>query len=413
MRENAEATPDVTHAMDGEGPFARAGRFPALIITSSLLIFGCALLGNSLFGRQEPVTALVDVVRIDLDRKATNPDAIILDKPLSVDAERKTLLSAEVVDQALGGTGETDQDRSSPVSPAAEGSARLKAAIRQHLRIDGTANESILELTLDPLASGIGDQATPVLNKIADHYAGLRNREREQQKEEVLSWADTRLADWQSTIQQLQADVARDMQVERSTDGLETDGRRLIAFLIGATRSAHDETMRGMFKATTVADEQQGNRSPDVLERDLSAFLRDLARLETISQTFALTSEQRQKTLSNLAEAEDQLLDFKHDLDDLISTGLLDSPAAKVILPASTPRLSPVVSWAVAVPAAAVLSIMAGFALALLASGRQSRGAVLVDMNATDADVLANPHWPPIPKDVPLPRTKRNKRWYR
>ena len=142
--------------------------------------------------------------------------------------------------------------------------------------------------------------------------------------------------------------------------------------------------------------------SLDALERDYRALELDAERLATIS----FDVEQLAGQQPSLDEAEQGLARFRDSLDELISSGLLDRPAAAILSPASTTTLRSFSQWAAIVPLAAAISMLLALSLVKTVANRQRRGFALGVPDATPStdssgDVLSNPYWPMSPGQRP------------
>lgn len=408
MTANADTQTDMTTPAPERGFLATACERPVLFAASALLFFVPALFGSTFFGSPERIKAVVDVVRLDLDQDASSPVSLIRATPLAIDIERTAILSDQFIGEALDkmvlgadATLPLPSRSSSTTGGRNVGATTLTKTVFQDLRVKAAVETNALELSLSPDVIGPAGHAAEIVNKIATSYVDLRNQERKQQKEEALGWADKKLAYWQGAIEILKpAHVASPSDTVTLAAASPTDSRKLLNFLMDATRSAQADTLSKIRNTVNVTDDQRREHSLNALEYHYTELLQDLERLESISFEVDRASDGQQSKPSNLRDAEEKLTLFKKDLEALISSGLLDSPAAKITSLASAVTTRSLSQWAVIIPLAAALSILLAMALVSIMARWQpthARKAATAGLKA-GGDVLSDPHWPMTPQ---------------
>ncbi|MGI9452443.1 MAG: hypothetical protein ACR2QH_17655 [Geminicoccaceae bacterium] len=386
------AKADATHRAQKQGFWAAARDYPLLVAISALLLFAAALVGSRFLGTAERVNTIVDVVRLDLDQDANDPNSLIRTAPLSIDAEREAVLSEELIGDALK---KMPRD---PASATSDGRdleiSALTKAILKTLEIKAGVEIDKVEMSLSPdtvePAVGVAD----VVNAIAESYIDLRNRERKQQKEEALSWADKKLAYWQGAIDILKASHHASSDGSAQTGIAITDSTRLLGFFMDANRSAQADMLSKIENTVSTVSDQPSEISLYDLEHDYTTLQQDLKKLERVLLRVNYVSDDDAAKPSNLKDAEENLALFKKDLEGLISSGVLDQPAAKIVLPAKTPPWGSLLQWNILVPLAGALSIMIALALAFVTSRWRGSGT---QRAAGEPGVLSDPYWPMTP----------------
>lgn len=381
--------------------FQNASERPFLVAISALLFFVCGVVGNIFLGSSERVGTVIDTVRLDLNQNTDSPASLINTQPLSIDGERADILSDQLIGKAIdqvfappssdsfSETGQRDVDLAI-VDPA-----MMSATVLKGLSVDASLGANEFEISLEPDAVEASEQAVLIVNAVARNYVDLRNQERRQQKEQALAWADRQLAYWQAAIDILRPDSeANVLETVTLAQPPSTDGEKLHGLLLDATKSAQADMLSEIRNTMNLAEASKRKQAIDVLEYNYAKLAKDLERLESVS----FQGGQETKP-SNLQKAEEKLALFKDDLDKLISSGLLDQPAATIILPAVASQTRPLLHWGVAMPLAAALGILLALILASLItrwkSGNTGKKGV-VDIGPS-LNVLANPHWPMKP----------------
>ncbi len=376
--------------------FAAAFEHPVLVASLALLFFTGALFGHSLLGDifsgpVDKAKTVIEVVRLDLDRDADNPTSLIRTTPLSLDSERKAILSHQLINEALI-KAHLDKGWSSPL-PA--DMTALSSAILEGMSVDQGADANQLDITLSSDAIKSTDHnVVDLVGMIARRYVELRNQERHRQKEQALGWADKKLAYWQGAIEILSSPKPADASGSLTlAAAAQTDSKTLLNFLVDATKFAQTETLSEIQNAFSVTDEWRREQSLKTLELDYSSLSEDLKRLENISTQAPQTQQARQTKASNLRDTEEKLALFRKDLDALISSGLLDKPAAIIKMPASAIASQSVSTsrWTVIIAIAAALSILLAMTLTAAISRLRSGDA------SDRMSVLTDPHWPMKP----------------
>lgn len=405
MTVNADTQSDARLSAKMSDLLAPVRQRPVLAAVSAVLFFIAAVAVSSWFEQPEQIKSVVDVVRLDLDRDAENPTSLLRKTLLAVDTERTDIQTDRRIGSALDkmflGIGTVLPLPSRTASKSGEhtvGVSSLTNAVLLGLQVDAGPKTSELVISLSSDIAESTDQAVDIVDKIAAGYADLRNRERKQLKEQVLGWADGKLAFWQDEIDAL----SREQDTEpfnNAVSASQTDGTKLLAMIMDATRSAQADTLSKIRHIVSTGDGQQRGQSLDALEFDYTRLVQDLERLERLSVRAEPTPDRQQTEPPRLKEAEKELALFKKDLDALISSGVLDSPAAKIVATASRTSLTAPLRWAVIAPLAAASSIMLAIILASVVARLQSAdGARTTTTDRADADVLTDPHWPMTPQ---------------
>jgi membrane protein implicated in regulation of membrane protease activity len=193
-----------------------------------------------------------------------------------------------------------------------------------------------------------------------------------------------------------------------------TDHQKLLDLLLDANKTAQADTLSKIRTTISVADDIGQNRV-DALELHYAELAKDIGRLEGLAtQLTEQAPPLRPENASELRDTENQLAQFKQDLDALISSGVLELPAAAMVSQAAAPRSDGLIHrWAVIVPLAAALSVLLAMILASLLSryrrrrqpnaAERSAGETIPRVKEAVADnkvssVLTDPYWPMSPK---------------
>ena len=384
---------DATQRTRKQGFWTAARDRPRLVAVSALVLFAAALVGSRFLGTAEGVNAIVDVTRLDLDHDANDPNSLIRTAPLSIDVEREAVLSDQLIGAALN---KLSRDPASAISdehglemPALTNALIKNLDVKAGIEIDKVE----MSLSSDAIEPAVG--VADVVNAIAQGYVDLRNRERKQQKEEALDWADKKLAYWQGAIDILRTSHSASPDGSAQLGVGMTDSTRLLGFFMDANRSAQADMLNKIENTVGTVDDQPSEFSLDDLEHDYTTLQLDLKKLERVSLRVDHVSDDGAAKPSNLRDAEENLALFKKDLEGLISSGVLDQPAAEIVLPANAPPWRPLLQWKIMVPLAAALSMTVALALAFVTSRWRGPGT---QRAADQPGVLSNPYWPMPPK---------------
>ena len=376
---------------------------PVFIVLSACLLFVLALSSVLLLVATERARTIIQIERVDLDRTASDPTSLVRTAPLSLDGERETLLSDSLIRDALKKLQGNSADALS-FSSSNDGGlelSTLSATVLEDLKVKAAGSEaSLVDVSLSPAAATFSGSADDIVNAIAASYVDLRNRERRRQKEQALNWANDKLASLQGTIETLtRFETTAPAAAETSSleDPSQTNSETLLDFFIDATKSAQAETLNRMTTTVSTAiSDQKSVRDLEVLEFDYATLQDDLKRLEGISlQTTRPARENETKPIS-LTNAEHDLVRFKKDLDDLMSSGILDSPAATIVQKALPTSSISMLQWNILAPAAAALSILVALALAVARSRWQA--ARTRQRASAGLEALSDPYWPMTPQ---------------
>lgn len=365
----------------------------AFQIISALAFFGLAMAGNIYFVQPQPVRAIIEVERLDLDQTAETPSSFVRKTSFSPDQERDDLLNEAWIEEVLASHPSSRNGRDKPADIDT-----LTRTVSDRMAVDAVAGEETLALSFSPGAFETRETAKWVLEAIATGHVDRRNQERERQKQATNRWAETKLAERQAAIETLYAiDEAKELAATPGNVAVSTDDQTLHRFFLNATKDAQTDQL-GTLRTMLGADDA-GRQASSIkrVEREYSDLSEDLERLETISFS-ALGSGTPVGEQSPLQAAEAKLFDFTFELDQLVSSGVLDKPAASLIEP---PEVNGGVDarlpWGAAIPLAAAASIMltllataiASFALSMITAG--GRGDAEPDPRD---DVLRDPYWP-------------------
>jgi len=388
------ANADMIHSTRKHSFWQAARDHPLLVITAALLLFAAALSANTFWGTTEQARVVVDIERLDVDREATSLSSLIRTPSLSIDVEREAMRSDQLIADALkemrrGPTAILPLPTRLSLTPNQRDidMSTFTETVLEKLNIKAGIQINKLEMSLSPDAIKPADNAANIVNAIAKSYVDLRNRERKLQKKQALLWADKKLASWQGTINTLKTKVVRTSQ---------TDSSRLLSLFMDATRLAQAETLSKIQNATGQGGDQQPRYALDDLKYDHAMLGQDLEKLERISPQVNQAPDEDETKSSNLKNAKKELALFKEDLEGLVSSGLLDSPAAEIILRASSPVRS-LIQWYIMVPLAAVLSIMTALGFAFFVSRwKVTRDQLksLGSQSRSGTGVLSDPYWP-------------------
>ncbi len=405
------ADADAMQNIRSHGFWQTARDRPLLVIIGALLIFAVALACNTFWGTAERVKTVIDIVRLEVDLDTPHPSSLIRAAPLSVDIEREAILSDQLIVDALKETTRgpaTTLPLPARISPTADrldiDSSTLAKAVSSGLNIELADQPNKLEISLLSAAIKPATNAAEIVNAIAANYADLRNQERKQQKEQVTHWADEKLASWQginNVLKTLDSETARS-NLSSAADTSQAESNTLLGLFIDATKLAQSEMLSKIQNAADQTGNQQSEYSLDDLEDDYEMLGEDLEKLERISLQANLVLIGDRSEPSNSNDAGEERALFMESLGELMSSGILDSPAAKVVLPASSFPGNPLVQWNILVPLAAALSIMIALSFAFIMSrwrGPHGQPATFGSKpSPAEGSVLSDPYWPMTPE---------------
>ena len=181
----------------------------------ALIMFISAIFGFFWFHSSAPIKTVIKLERIHLDRNAVRASDLVQMTPLSLDIERLAILSDEFVEKALDQAAPArslDQTaKEQMLASLGDDKERrdhnaLSRQVLRYLRVDVGPNSNELLVTFPRRIIPDDRSGIDVVNTIIDHYVDLRNRERKRQKDQVLIWADGKLAYWRDTMARLNAE---------------------------------------------------------------------------------------------------------------------------------------------------------------------------------------------------------------
>lgn len=369
-------------------------KHPVFVVVVALLLFLSAIFGFSWFRSSAPIKAVVKLERVHLDSSAIRASNLVQITPISPDIERLAILSddliAKAIDRSKHARGQTGlKPLRSLVIPGEgddeEKSVVLPKQISRHLRVAAGPNSSELEITLPRQIIEDDQGGIDVVNAMVDLYVELRNRERERQKNQVLVWADGKLAHWNENVTHLNPEGEKTISsIDVPKHAHYTDSGRLLALFTEATRSAQDEARKRIQRANNGTNDERKPPLINHLQQDFTTLARDIRRWENIETSVNQTTGPQ---VTDLKRSEKELVLFKDDLDKLMSSGLLDQPAAIVMLQASAVPPISLTQWALVIPASAGASIVLAIILALTVFRRSSA-------QHRESNILDDPYWP-------------------
>ena len=371
-----------------------AAKRSVFVGAAALIMFISAIFGFYWFHSSAPIKTVIKLERIHLDRNAVRASGLVQMTPLSLDIERLAILSDEFVEKALDQSAPArSQDQTTGAQLLAsldddderDGRNDLSRQVLRYLRVDVGPNSNELLITFPRRIMPDDRSGIDVVNTIIDHYVDLRNRERKRQKDQVLIWADGKLAYWRDTMARLNAEKDDAIATtNRTAPAGQTEIGRLLTLFANATRSAQDEALKKIQGAVDGSSDQQRTPLINSLEQDFATLGHDVERWETIA---TVVNQPTSSNAADLRRTEMELEIFKEELDMLISSGMLDKPAASVMQKASAVSPISLFQWAVAIPTSAAVSIILAILFALIVFRRSSS-------QKAESSMLNDPYWP-------------------